>query len=273
MKLTDIIPKQGSIIPGKNQVFIAHKDFLHNELQILKDSLIHFDGKSKVEVNQIGFGLFQESNVPILISHQLPEDEDSNWIVDRYSSCQYEITKLPSGSSGTWHNDHFHQTPRTIDRLPDVINCVKQSVELNHSGVYFSSLYYSFDINLNSLSVFISTKSFELKIKNKTIKLPEFIEVAQNEGANKDFYYLRPLDRMEYFGISFKGDCWIDENGIFWGDSADEFLADIFGNSEINKITITKGTQIMISHDGIKEIELFNDKLHKVIKYAIKKCD
>ncbi len=272
MKLTEIIPKQGLIVSSKPQFFIAECNFDYNGLPILKDSLIYFDGKNKVKVNQFIFGIFQERNVPNLISHQLPEDEEYNYIVDKFSSCQYEITKLPSGLSGTWHIDHFHITPSTIDRLPDLENIVKQTTDLKFSNISFSSLYYTYDANTNSLTSFISTKPFELTVKDKTIRLPEFIEVGQNEGANKDLYFLRPLFKMDYFGVSFEGDCRIDENGVFYGSCAKEFSAEIFGNSEINKIVISKGFDVAISSDGVMEIELFNEKIHQIEKYKIRKC-
>jgi hypothetical protein len=272
MKITDILSIQDSILSGKPQFFIAQNDLMYNGLPILKDSLVFYDGKREISVNQINAGIFQESNVPSLICHQLPKDKKGNYFVDKVSLCQYEITELPSGRGLIWHNDHFHLMSSTVDRLPDVINTVNKGVELEYAGVFFSSLYYSFNVELNCLSVFISTKPFELKIKDIVIKLPGFIEVGQNEGSNKDFYYLRPLEKLEYFGISLNGDCRIEESGILFGDCSDEFQADIFGYSEINKITVTEGFEIMISHDGNKKIKLLNKKANKIEDYEIREC-
>ena len=267
MYLTDVLRKQDSIVPSQEQLFIATNDFDFNGLPILKDAMVYYDGKNEIEVNRFIGGILQKSNVPKLIMQQLPEDENGNYLVDKSSSnCQYEVHKIPSVSFIIWHNDHFDYT---AERHPNSIISIMHYSEIQFSGISFSSMYYSFSTKLNALTVFISTKPFELMIKDKTLKLPPFVQIVRNRI---DSYYLTPLEKIEYFGVSLEGLCRIDENGHLWGDSAEEFIADIIGHKEINQITISKYGEIIISHNGILEIELYNDKTFRVERYVIRKC-
>ncbi len=104
MRLTDIIRCNHQITEGKSQLFIAETNFLYKGLPILKDSLVYFDGLSEIRVNMIGFGIFQEKNIPDLISDYLPKDDDNNYLVEKVSNCKNEIYKLRSSARGIWHN-------------------------------------------------------------------------------------------------------------------------------------------------------------------------
>ena len=209
MKLTDIIPKQSSIIVGKTQFFIAANDFDYNGLPILKDSIVYYYS-GNIKVNLIGFGIFQDSNIPKLIAEKLPEDEHRNYIVEKCGLCKYEIEKLKSDWRGIWHNDHFDEWNGTIYDLPDVMLRVKEMPSLEFSGITFSSLYYTFNTNTRTLDFFINTKPLTLEIKGKKIILPAYLEI----GVGKNSYDITPLETIEYQGELYKGWCNLSEDGV-----------------------------------------------------------
>jgi len=174
MKLTEIIRKDSKIAEGYSQFFIAEKDFSANGIPILKDALVFYDGVSKVKINLIGFGIFQKRNVPELITHQLELDSDSNYMVEKSTTCGEEIYRLRSSGRGIWHNDHFDTFTGRLSVYKDRINNLP---ELDYNGIYFSPLFYEFDLIESRLYYFVTTSMIELRIHGKRIELPKLLEI------------------------------------------------------------------------------------------------
>jgi len=108
MKLTDIITKDNEIRLGETQFFIAENDFSFNGLPILKDSLVSYNGNDKIVINFTLLPFFDERNVPNIIEKQLPKDYSKrNYVIERVSSCEFEIERFLRGHKGIWHLNHF----------------------------------------------------------------------------------------------------------------------------------------------------------------------
>jgi len=266
MKPTDIIKKGTSIIDGKSTFFLAEKDFIYQGLPILKNSLIYYDGKSHVKVNMIDFGIFQKSNIPELITDQLPEDDELNYLVDKSSTCDFEIIKLKRSWRGIWHDNHFD---KWTGYFSDYIERIHQIQVLEYSGISFSSLMYNFNTLNNSLDYFINVKPIKLQIGDKLIELPELLEVSFRNETDSDII---PISKsLVYHGITLQGALFLSEQGILSGASAEEFDAEVLGHTELKMIKISKGCKVYISSNGDTEIDLFSEKDHKTKQYKIMK--
>jgi len=276
MKLTDIIKNGHEIQEGKSIFFKADKDFIYQGLPILKNSLVYYNGKSKINVNMIGFGMFEESNIPNLITDKLPQDNERNYLVEKCSNCEFEILKIPFSGQGIWHNNHVDSWSGSFS---DYIERIKQSPVLEHSGIAFSSIMYYYNTLTESLDYFINVKPIKFEINDKLIELPELLEISRyktspEKSRNKSSYDIIPLNKtLEYHGIIFQGNLFLSEDGTLTGESAEEFDAEIFGYNELKKITISKGFRVAISIDGDTVINLFNQKTQRIEKYKIRKCE
>jgi hypothetical protein len=264
MKLTDIIRKGSEIQDGKSCFFIAENDFTYKNLSILENSLIYYDGKI-LKVNMINFGIFQESNIPKFIDGKLPEDERLNYLVEKCSNCDFEVEKLKSGWRGIWHGNHFDEWSGSYSDYIERINILPS---IKNSGITFSSIMYKFNTLTNSLVHFINVEPIKLELKNKSIELPELLEISRDSTH----YTIIPLSsKMKYFDIQLQGPLSLSEDGILSGECAEEFDAEIFGNNKFKKITISEGFMVEISCNGNMEIGLFNDASHRIEKYQIRK--
>ena len=267
MKLTDIIKNGHEIQEGKSIFFKADKDFIYQGLPILKNSLVYYNGKSTIDVNKIRFGMFQESNIPNLITDKLPQDNKRNYLVEKCSNCEFEILKLQLGGRGIWHNNHFDNWSGSFS---DYIERIKQSPVLEHSGISFSPIMYSYNTLTESLDYFINVKPIKFEINDKLIELPELLEISRNKSS----YNIISLSKtLEYRGILLQRYSFLSEDGTLSGESAEEFDAEIFGYNELKKITISKGFRVAISIDGDTVINLFNQKTQRIEKYKIRKCE
>jgi hypothetical protein len=126
---------------------------------------------------------------------------------------------------------------------------------------------YKFDTLTNSLVHFINAQPIKLELCDKVIELPEFLEISRNST-----YRIVPLsNNMKYFDIQLQGFLSLSEDGILSGKCAEESDAEIVGNNEFKKITISKGKFVEISCKGTMEIDLLNDVSHRKEKYQIRK--
>lgn len=260
MKLTDVISKESRIEEGNPKFFIAEKNFFINGFPILKDSLVSYDGKSKIEVNLHLLGHLQAINVPKYISQTLPEDESHNVLVTKSSSCAKEMEKLPLSGWGLWHKDHFDEWTRKFSDYGERIS----ENPLEYSGITFSSIMYAFNAVTNSLEYFINLKPIELKIKDLFIPLPPFLEISKGSSD----YTIIPLDTMEYFGVKLRGVCGLDSNGIISGETVEEIKTQelVSGVPWI----IPKLFQVEILNNGQIRVGAFNEKNHKVERHILK---
>jgi hypothetical protein len=212
----------------------------------------------------MGFGIFLESNIPKFIDGKLPKDKDLNYLVEKCSNCDFEVEKLESDRRGIWHDNHFDEWSGSYS---DYIERIKRLPSLIHSGIHFSSLMYKFDTLTNSLVHFINAQPIKLELCDKVIELPEFLEISRNST-----YRIVPLsNNMKYFDIQLQGFLSLSEDGILSGKCAEESDAEIVGNNEFKKITISKGKFVEISCKGTMEIDLLNDVSHRKEKYQIRK--
>jgi hypothetical protein len=208
MKLTDIIPKSSEIREGDSQLFIAEKDFTFKGLSILKDSLVECDNEG-ISVNLIEFSVFQSKSVQGFSGSRMSEDDTANYLIERCSTCKYEIEELDLGWRGIWHDDHFDKWESSINHLPNCLARVKERPILEYSGITFSSLYYHFDMKAKTLDRFITMKPFGIEVKGEKIILPAYLEIS----LYKNRYTLTPLTTMEYQGKSYEGVCYLLDDG------------------------------------------------------------
>jgi len=261
MKFTDIISRGISIEEGIAQLFIADKDFSYMGLPILKNALVYYNGKDSIKINMVGLGLFQDSNVPHLIKEKLPKNSNNglNRLIEKVSSCSFEIDILNLRKHGIWHYNHFD---KWAGKFSDYIDRINEIPILEYSEINFSSLMYSFDTESKTLNYFINVKPINLNINDYKMKLPGYLEISLPDT-------IVPLQSMEYFGVLLEGFLSLSENGIISGSCAQEFEAEILLNNKMQKIIISKGTQLKISSNGSIETGLFNDKTNKVENYTL----
>lgn len=265
MKLTDIISTNNQIKEGEASFFIAADNFTYNGLPILKDSLVYYNGSSEIKVNLIAYGIFQETNVPALVKHVTPEDDEFNFIVDKSNSCECEEIKLSSSWRGLWHNNHFD---KWTGRLSDYHQQIDTMPILEYDGISFSSLMYNFDTRDNSLSYFINLSAVDLKIDGGTIRLPELLEISCSNGI----YSILPLKRIEYFEVPIAGHFFINiKTGLLSGLLGDALSVSLVGHKQLETLTLENDFPIEISKDGSMEIKLFDDMSLKLAKYKVRK--
>ncbi len=270
MQLTEIIRKASSIKQDASvQFFIAENDFEYNGLPILKDALIYYNGKNEIIVNTTIFGIFKKSNYPDLLNNKLPE-EKFNYIVDNNSNCEFAINELNSGKMGIWHKDHFDEWTGSYSKFLDRIN---QAPTLTYDGVKFSSLSYIFNTQNNSLTHFINVGPIELKVNNKTIFLPELLEISKIENGG---FNITPIkETMNYFNFNLRSFLLLTKEGDLFGESADEFEAYALINEKTEIILIYKGTGLFISSDGKTCIRINNkfERIERIEKSAVNNGD
>ncbi|MBW6481675.1 MAG: hypothetical protein K0B10_01315 [Vicingaceae bacterium] len=265
MKVTEIIKKGTYLQGGIRSLFIADKDFIYQGLPLLKNSLIYYNGKNAIQVNMVELALFQEANIPELITAKLHQDDKFNYLVDKCSNCESEITKLKANWFGIWHENHFDNWSGSF---ADYIERISESPVIEYSGITFSSLMYKYNTLTSSLDYFINVKPISLEIGNKLIKLPAFLEISREKTS----YVIIPLRKtFEYHNFVLQGVSSLSEEGILISESAEEFDVEIFGHNEFKNMIISKGNKMYISSNGDVEIEIYNNKTNKIEKYRIDK--
>ncbi len=260
MQLTEIIKKASSIREDASiQFFIAEDNFEFKGLPILKDALVYYDGKNEITVNTALFGIFKESNYPDLINDKLPEDK-FNYLVENKSSCEFALNILKFGHTGIWHKDHFDDWKGSYSKYVDRIT---QGPTLTYDGIKFSSISYIFNTQNNSLTHFINVGPIELKVNNKTIFLPELLEISKIENGG---FNVTPIkETINYFNFNLRSFLLLTKEGDLFGESASQFEASIFRNEKTEKIIIYKGTGLSISSDGNAFVRI-NNKMIKIEK-------
>lgn len=260
MQLTEIIKKASLIREDASiQFFIAEDNFEYKGLPILKDALVYYDGKNEITVNTALFGIFKESNYPDLLNDKLPEDK-SNYLVENKSSCEFALNKLNFGHTGIWHKDHFDNWSGSYSKF---IERITQAEILTYNGIKFSSISYIFNTQNNSLTHFISVGPIELKVNNKTIFLPELLEISKIENGG---FNVTPIkETINYFNFYLRSFLLLTKEGDLFGESAAQFEASIFRNEKTEKIIIYKGTGLSISSDGNAFVRI-NNKMIKIEK-------
>ena len=260
MQLTEIIKKASSIREDASiQFFIAEDNFEYKGLPILKDALVYYDGKNEITVNTALFGIFKESNYPDLINDKLPEDK-SNYLVENKSSCEFALNKLNFGHTGIWHKDHFDEWKGSYTQF---IDRIIQYPTITHNGIKFSSISYIFNTQNNSLTHFINVGPIEIKVNDKKIFLPELLEISKIENGG---FNVTPIkETINYFNFNLRSFLLLTKEGDLFGESADEFEANVLRNGKTEKIIIYKGTGLSISSDGNAFIRI-NIKFEKIEK-------
>ena len=263
--LTEIIPRQATIHEGHSSAFIASKNFQYNELPILKDSFVYYDGENHLSVNLIFFGIFQKSNVPNLIPRELPMDQyEDHVIIDSVGDCHNEITELDLGYAGIWHKDHFDKWE---GKFSSYIQRIQGLDSLNYNGISFSPLMYAFNIEENTLEHFINTTSITLNLNNTSIELPELLEIS----CENNYYSIIPLSIMEYNGLKLSGVIQLTQDGVISGNIAEEFEAQVEYGNENKTITISKGKSVSIYSNGDVETRLPNPfNQNEIVTYFIR---
>jgi hypothetical protein len=261
MKLPEIIEKANEITLGSSMLFIASENFNYGQLPILKDSLVYYDDyKKTIAVNMIEFGLFQKKHVETFkLKNALPE-KDRNYIVEKNSNCNLEVTTLDSLWRGIWHQNHFDNWNKYFS---DHINRIKNEPSLQFSGITFSSLMYNYNIATNSLLYFINTRPYEYQTGNGKIVLPELIEIdisPTNHGL------VSSVD-IEYFDIKIEANSLFDFNnqtGILSCMTANEFEGEVVNHPEIKKIIVSQYNPLRIDLNGTLFMPLTTGKMNKV---------
>ena len=262
MKITDIVSRKSEIFADTSELFVAEKDFSFEGLPILKDSLVYYD-RNRIYINMIEYGLFQKNNFPAIIKAILPIGNKGNQMVEKCSTCEFEVEVLGSGLRGIWHQDHFDLWYGTFS---DYFERINQIPVLVYSGISFSSLMYQFDISTKKLIHFINTEPFELELADKIVDLTGFLEIS----LGKTFHTIIPvLGEIDFCGIKLHGWITFSDDGFISGKSAQEFDAIIYGNENLNELKINEGKTIEISNNGEMKTSLFNEKTQKAEKFNI----
>ena len=120
-----------------------------------------------------------------------------------------------------------------------------------------------FNTQNNSLTHFINVRPIELKVNNKTIFLPELLEISKIENGG---FNVTPIkETINYFNFNLRSFLLLTNEGDLFGESAAQFEASIFRNEKTEKIIIYKGTGLSISSDGEAFVRI-NNKMIKIEK-------
>jgi hypothetical protein len=209
MKIADLIAKKCTITEGVSDLFIAERDFYVNELPIVKDSLVSTNGRF-VTVNMIEYNFFESI---------IPMEKCGNprfFAVDNLNECEYEDQQLRVNWRGIWHIDHFDKWDGSFKPFLGRINQIQK---LTFRKIEFSSLQYKYDVKLDKLTYFISTKEFVLNMGMKKIILPELLEIENNEDGTFTIITIPMNEAIEYKGLKLRGAMHLDENGFLNGKS------------------------------------------------------
>jgi hypothetical protein len=242
MKLKDIIARQDKIIIGKEQLFIANKDFQFFGLAVLKDSIVYYNGMSELRVNLILLGIFGEKHVPALVKEQLHFDENY-FYTEQVSNCPQECFKLDKGSWGVWHKDHFDQWNGTFEPF---VHRVMQVPVLKYKGIRFSSLMYNYNVSRQVLDWFITAGDSLLDTDNGNVEVPSMLEVSRYPTLNS--YDVIPLEGIcVYQNIPLEGMIYIAPSGIVNGQIGE--TAGYYLGKSADGIP-GKGTKVDITQEG-----------------------
>ena len=265
MKIKDVIKKESTIENEKNSFFIADSNFEFKGLPILKNSLI-FYYNNNISVNKVRFGIFQSSNFPSLLLNKMEEDKHGDYIAEKVSNCNFELSTLQSGGLGLWHNDHFDEWTGNYNDYLDRIN---NSPKLIVDNIEFSTLFYLYNIDTNKLVHFINTKPITLNLGDHSFNLPELSEISYSDSS----YTIIPLSKkLSFEHFNLRGIIFLQKDGLN-GESNEDFEAKIFDHPKFEKITITKGFSITIINKNQAFIKLLNETSHKIETYKIEKIN
>lgn len=271
MEIRNAIRKAKGIVEGKPQLFIAEENFSYQGLPILKDSLVLYDGVGKVDVNMIYFGIFQDSNVPVILDQILEPKNSLLKKLGKVSDCPQEMDEIDLLDTGIWHRDHFDEWNNSF---AEFLPRIQSGVKLEYNGTVFSSLMYSFNSAVGLLTNFINLEPLDVDVNGNKLALPPMLEIVFPNVPKKDETLypsaIQPIGEMEYFGYNLRGKLGIDKEGAVFGESAEEFEAKVYEHPKFETITMTVGANIVILPDGTAGIRL-KDQKHKVHHFKIER--
>jgi hypothetical protein len=185
------IKSDNNIIVGQKSLFFASKDFNFMGVDILKDSLVSYNGENKVKVNNINF----ESLIELGLT---------TWDFIR-QNIKFDI------HSCLWLDGHFHTYgssslkkyfSQNIDNIdfpasssaPFLDNITTMEIIL-YNDLEFSSIWYHFVFeNEANLTNYINMSDQVVKSKtNNSLVIPPFVEIEKNN--------LYPLKEISILGI------------------------------------------------------------------------
>ncbi len=271
IELRNAIRRASGIVEGKPQLFIAEENFTYKGLPVLKDSLVLYDGEGRIDVNMVYFGIFQDSNVPVMLDRILEPKNSLIKTLGRVSDCPQEMDEIDMLDTGIWHQDHFDEWNNSF---AEFLPRIETGVNLEYNGTYFSSLMYSFNSAVGVLTNFISVEPLSVDVNGNKLELPPLLEIVfpniPNEGETLYPSALQPISEMSYFGYSLRGKLGIDNEGAVFGECAEEFEAKVYEHPKFETITMTVGANIVILPDGTAGIRL-KDQKHKVHHFRIER--
>lgn len=259
MRLTNLIQRGNKIIEGEHQLFIASEDFKFRGLPILKDALVHNDD-GIVSVNKLS-PLHRLDPSFNKFNGELTK-EGRFYVVDKVSDCLLEETKLDPRVVGFWHNNHFDKTEDLSNYFHSRIQHNEPELEFNN--INFSSIFYDFDIDKESLTYFINTLPIKINLEHTSILLPKHLEI----NRNKNSYTLVPITGMEYHGIYFNAGegLILNPDGILGGYIGKGFKAEVLNLVTKNSSVIDFSNSrpyLKIRPDGSKFTRLFYPEIQE----------
>jgi hypothetical protein len=245
MQIGQLITRQDKIIVGKQQLFIAKKDFSFFGIPILKDSMVYYNGLGELRVNLILLGIFAEPYVPKLVEKKLRAD-DNFYYVDKVSDCPLESNELDKGSWGVWHTDHFDCWNGSFEPFLDRIAGLPV---LEYKGICFSALMYNYNISRQTLDWFITADTSRLMTDDAAIEFPAGLEVSKYPTLN--CYDIVPIaGNTVYKNIELDGLLYAGPDGVVSGITARDIVFTNNHNGISTRTEIPKGIKVNITPSG-----------------------
>jgi hypothetical protein len=245
MEIGEIIARQDKIIVGKQQLFIAKRDFSFFGVPILKDALVYYNGLGELRVNLVLMGVFSDSHVPRLVLKKLTSDINF-YYAKKASHCPMECTELDKGSWGIWHTNHFDGWDGYFQPYADRI---AELPVLHYRDIYFSALMYNYNVSRQTLDWFITADTSKLDTDTAFVEVPAGLEVSKYPTLS--CYDIVPVSGISsYKNIPLEGLQFVSTDGIVSGTTAEKQIFINNNRGGITRTEIPKGSKINIATNG-----------------------
>lgn len=260
MDIRSIVPRLSNFEIDKKFLFINKEELEYNGLIFTNNSLI-FSDLNKIYVNLIPtneiFNLVQQNYTNRQFKLELDID----------NSCPHGSGLIKAGSYALWHKTHFDEWK---GRFTDAERLLNSYEELEYKNIYFSSVFYQYNLKSGLLCNFINTRPFELMLNEFTFELPALLEISISDDSASALIF--PINnKMEYSGIIFYGVITLKNNGDFVGACYEPVKGMILNAAEPAEIEVPAGTTLTLMGNDTFRCIIYNLDLQRAETIFLRK--